>query len=145
MGECWCSVRQGAMDVKLPGGQTDECALYAVDWDNWGGGRSERVDMIDDNTGTVLNSQTLSGFQNGVYLVWNLTSSVTVRVTNLNPSSNAVVSGLFFAVGTPPPPPPPPPPTGTNSAASVKPDPTTHGNCKAASCPPASTTLSYPF
>src|SRR5260370_34848315 len=56
--------------------------------------------MVDDNTGTVLNSQTLSGFQNGVYLVWNLTGSVTVRVTNLNPSSNAVVSGLFFGAGT---------------------------------------------
>jgi hypothetical protein len=67
-----------------------------VDWDNWGGGRSERVDIVDDNTGNVLNSQTISGFQNGVYLVWNLTGSVTVRVTNLNPASNAVVEGLFF-------------------------------------------------
>jgi hypothetical protein len=45
----------------------------------------------------VLDSRTISGFQNGVYLVWNVRGHVLIRVTNLNPASNAVVSGLFFS------------------------------------------------
>ena len=54
------------------------------------------MDVIDDATGTVLNSQTISGFQNGVYLVWNVTGSVTFRITNLASGSNALINGLFF-------------------------------------------------
>jgi hypothetical protein len=58
-------------------------ALYAVDYDH--GSRAE----------TVLDTRTLSGFVGGVYLVWDLTGNVTLRVTNTGPQ-NAVVSGLFF-------------------------------------------------
>jgi uncharacterized protein (TIGR03437 family) len=41
----------------------------------------------------------LSNFTGGVYLVWNFTGHVIIRVTNTNISSNAVVSGLFFGPG----------------------------------------------
>ena len=70
-------------------------AVYALDWDNWHGGRNERIDVLDP-TGAVLDSRTISNFQNGVYLVWSVTGSVTIRVTNLNTASNAVISGLFL-------------------------------------------------
>src|SRR5262249_4057568 len=56
----------------------------------------ERIDLVDDATGAVLDSRTLSDFGQGRYLVWNVTGSVTVRVTNLNGKSNAVLSGLFL-------------------------------------------------
>jgi hypothetical protein len=43
-----------------------------------------------------LSTQTLGDFANGVYLVWNITGDVTIKVTNLNGNSNAVLSGLFL-------------------------------------------------
>ena len=48
--------------------QSHLLALYAADWDGYGGGRSERIDLIDAGTGTVLDSRTLSTFPNGEYL-----------------------------------------------------------------------------
>jgi hypothetical protein len=92
----WYAGGQFSADVHVSGTTAKKVSLYAVDWDNYAGGRSERVDVIDDGTGKVLDSRTLSGFQSGAYLSWNVLGNVTVRVTNLNPSANAVVSGLFF-------------------------------------------------
>ena len=41
--------------------------------------------------------QTLSSFQNGEYLVWNVTGSIAILVTNLNPASNAILKHLFLS------------------------------------------------
>ena len=71
-------------------------ALYALDYDGYGGGRSERIDVLDAATGAVLDSRTLSDFQGGTYLSWTVRGNVILRVVNLNPSSNAVVNGLFL-------------------------------------------------
>jgi hypothetical protein len=70
-------------------------AVYALDRDT-GGARSERIDVIDDATGAVLSTATIADFEDGVYLVWNISGDVTIEVTNLNPASNAVLSGLFL-------------------------------------------------
>ena len=94
-----------------------------MDWDGYGGGRSERIDVIDAGTGTTLDSRTLSNFGNGEYLVWNVTGSVTIMVTNLNPNSNALINGLFLGGTT----------TATTPPASVSfvgTDTTTEGNWK---------------
>ncbi len=85
-----------SLNLNLTDGQTHKVALYALDWDGFGGGRSERVDVLDAASGSVLNSQTISGFGQGEYLSWDLSGNVIIRVTNLNPNSNAVVNGLFF-------------------------------------------------
>jgi hypothetical protein len=69
-------------------------ALYNLDWDG-GDVRAQRVDVLDATTGAVLDSQTISAFSNGQYLVWTIGGSVRFRVTNTGPG-NAVVSGLFF-------------------------------------------------
>jgi hypothetical protein len=114
---CWYTGSTLSIDVHLSDGAAHQIALYALDWDNYQGGRSERIDVIDDATGTVLDTRNLSLFQNGVYLVWNVTGNVTFRLTNLNPSSNAVLSGLFFG-GSP----------SLASAAFVTQDTTTQGN-----------------
>ena len=45
-------------------------------------------------SGSVLDTRTVSGFGGGVYLVWDITGHVVIRVTNTGPV-NAVVSGLF--------------------------------------------------
>ena len=54
------------------------------------------MQVIDAATGTVLDTQTLSSFQGGEYLSWNLSGNVVIKVTNLNSRTNAVVSGIFF-------------------------------------------------
>jgi hypothetical protein len=84
-------------NLNLTDGQAHKVTIYALDWDGYGGGRSERIDILNAATGGVLDSRTISGFGQGQYLSWNLTGNVVIRVTNLNPSSNAVVNGLFFS------------------------------------------------
>ncbi|MHB1559743.1 MAG: beta strand repeat-containing protein, partial [Isosphaeraceae bacterium] len=94
----WYSSSSMSFNLNLTGG-THKVSLYAVDWDNHG--RSEQVQVIDAASGAVLSSETLSSFQNGKYLSWNLSGDVTIKVTNLVPGNNAVVSGIFFG-GQPP-------------------------------------------
>jgi hypothetical protein len=64
--------------------------------DRDGGGRNEEVDILDATTGTVLSTQTASDFDNGEFLVWNVSGNIQIRITNLNSASNAVLSGLFL-------------------------------------------------
>jgi subtilisin family serine protease len=92
----WYSPYTLSFNLSLSDGQSHLLALYLLDWDNSGGGRSERINLINNATGATLDSRTVSSFQDGEYLVWNVSGSLTIRVTNLNSSSNAVVSGLFL-------------------------------------------------
>jgi hypothetical protein len=80
-------------DVNLTDGNAHQFALYVVDWDNLG--RVETVQIVDANTGAVLDTQNLSNFTNGIYLIWNLSGHVKVNVT-LTSGVNAVASGVFF-------------------------------------------------
>jgi len=71
-------------------------AIYALDWDSTA--RSETITILDpNNNNTVLNTETVSNFHGGTYLVWNISGQVAVQVT-LNSGANAVVSGVFFGV-----------------------------------------------
>jgi len=89
---CWFNTTF-TVDVNLTDGAVHQVALYSVDWDDLA--RVQRVDVLDAGTGAVLDSRTLTGFQGGQYLVWNLGGHVTLRVTKTG-GLNAVVSGLFF-------------------------------------------------
>jgi subtilisin family serine protease len=93
---CWLSTSNFRINVNLSDGAVHQIALYALDWDNYQGGRSERIDLIDAVNNQVLDSRSLSGFQNGEYLAWNVRGHVIIQVTNLNSPANAVVSGLFL-------------------------------------------------
>jgi YD repeat-containing protein len=53
-----------SFDIDITDGRTHRVSLYALDWDT-GGARSERFDVIDAATHAVLDSRTISGFQNG--------------------------------------------------------------------------------
>jgi uncharacterized repeat protein (TIGR01451 family) len=89
----WYSTSSFTVDLNIEDGKTHEVALYCVDWDTFV--RRERVDVLDGN-GNLLDTQNLnSSFHNGVYLVWNLSGHVKLRVT-LTGGANAVASGLFF-------------------------------------------------
>src|SRR5258706_15316015 len=117
---CWFSSGSLSIDLSFNDSSTHQVALYLVDWDSYGGGRSERVDIVDANN-TLLDSRSVSGFANGQYLVWNLSGHVIVRITNLNGNANAGGSGLLFEAG----------PTQTRGTATfVKTDTTTSGTWK---------------
>jgi parallel beta-helix repeat protein len=91
---CWYSSGQFSIELAFNDSNTHQVAVYLVDWDHYNG-RTEKVDVIDANN-NLLDTRSVASFGPGEYLVWNLSGHVILRVTNTNPSSNAVVSGLFF-------------------------------------------------
>ena len=88
----WYSASNFAFDVNLTDGNWHQVGIYCVDFDNWN--RSQRIDILDAVSGNILDTRSLSGFQNGRYLVWNLMGHVKIQLTTL--AVNAVVSGIFF-------------------------------------------------
>ena len=90
----WYADTSFTIDLNFTDGAQHQLAVYCVDWDT-AGGRTQTVSILDGTTSAVLNSQNLSSFQNGKYLVWNLTGHVILKVTNTGPI-NAVISGLLF-------------------------------------------------
>jgi hypothetical protein len=85
------------IDLNLTDGNTHQLALYFLDWDN--AGRAENVTLFDAGTQQPLNAQSISNFQQGAYLVWNVKGHITVKF-QAAAGSNAVVSGLFLAPGS---------------------------------------------
>ena len=92
----WYNGSSFNFDLNFTDGNSHKFALYAVDWDN--GGRSETVQIVDANTNAVLNTETISSFAGGTYLVWNISGHVKINVTTIA-GFNAVVSGVFFGGG----------------------------------------------
>jgi len=102
---CWYSATTFTVDVNLTDGLAHQVSFYCLDWDKWP--RTQKVEVLDASTNTVLDTQNVSGFGSGVYLVYTLTGHVKVRCTNTAAANkNAVISGIFFdapaATTTPP-------------------------------------------
>ena len=112
----WYASSSFTVDINLNDGNIHRFGAYFLDWDS--NTRSERIDVVDAATGTVLNTQTVSAFHNGAYLVWNISGHVQLRITKLG-GANAVLSGVFFGNGTP-----------NTSASFVTTDTTTQGTWK---------------
>ncbi len=107
----WYSATSFNIDVNLTDGNAHQVAIYCFDWDSRN--RAERIDIVDAQSGAVLDSRDVSSFASTPqYLVWNLKGHVTIRVT-VTAGINAVVSGIFF---------------GNTTAQFVKTDTTTQGN-----------------
>ena len=90
------------IDVNFTDGGTHRLALYCLDWNNEQ--RSQRFDLVDASTNALLDSRTISSFQAGKYVIWDIKGHVKVKVTRLTGSS-AVVSGLYFGDAAQAPPP----------------------------------------
>ena len=90
---CWYADQNFLADINLTDGQTHPVAIYALDWDY--NNRNIKLEALDAVTNAVLDTQNLTPFDSGKYLVWNLRGHVKIRVTNIN-ASNAVISGVFF-------------------------------------------------
>ena len=91
--DCWYAYTPFSLDVNFTDGGTHQAALYLLDWDRLG--RSETVRISDATNGNILSTQTVSNFQNGKWLLYNLSGDVKITFTNDGPV-NAVVSGVFF-------------------------------------------------
>jgi hypothetical protein len=107
------------IDLNITDGQSHQVAFYGLDWE--GNNRSQRVDIMDWATNILLDSESISQFNGGKYLVWNVKGHVRITV-NKTGARTAVVSGLYFgsAAGVPTPTPTPTPtpsPTPTPTPA----------------------------
>jgi subtilisin family serine protease len=90
----WYSSTSFMINVNLTDGQTHDLSLYALDWDG-NNSRSEQIQLTSAATGTVLDTEKVSSFSQGVYLQWAVTGNVVIKVSKLG-GANAVLSGLFF-------------------------------------------------
>ena len=83
--------------LNLTDGQQHDVAFYALDWDTFS--RAQRFDAYDATSGALLATQSVSGFHDGLYVVWRVGGHVRFRLTKTG-GGNAVVSGVFFGVAT---------------------------------------------
>jgi uncharacterized delta-60 repeat protein len=90
---CWYSANGFDIDLNFTDGKTHRLAVYFCDWDY--AGRSEKIELIDAASGSVLQTLSLSNFSGGVYHVWDIKGHVKLRLTKIA-GANAVVNGLFF-------------------------------------------------
>jgi hypothetical protein len=81
------------LDLNFSDGNAHQVALYFLDWDD--GGRAETVTIRDAATQQVLDTQSIANFQQGAYLIWNMSGHVTVQF-QASAGLNAVVSGVFL-------------------------------------------------
>jgi hypothetical protein len=93
----WWDWNSFKVNVNMLDSRAHVITFYLLDWDsNW---RSERIQLKDAATGSVLDTQTVQSFHGGVYLSWQVTGTLTITVTHLG-GANAVMSGLFFDAPT---------------------------------------------
>jgi subtilisin family serine protease len=90
---CWFSATSFTVDVSMTDGLTHDLELYFLDWG--GNTRGEQVTITNAATGAVLNTESVSSFNAGVYLEWAITGNVLITITRTS-GANAVLSGLFF-------------------------------------------------
>jgi len=88
----WYSNSSFNLDVNVGAG-SHQFALYAVDWDTQG--RSQTILIQDAVTGLTLDTESISNFSNGIYLVWSISGNLKITVTSTG-NSNCVISGAFF-------------------------------------------------
>lgn len=82
-----------SFNLDLTDGKTHQVALYLLDWDKQQ--RAETIQISDASTGKLLDSEGVSNFNFGKYLVWDLSGDVNITITNAG-GLNEVMSGIFF-------------------------------------------------
>ena len=91
---CWYAAGSFEFNLNFVDGTTHRCAMYLCDWDN--AGRVEKVEVLDNVSGALLQTVTASAFGGGQYLVWDFRGNIKIRLTRSS-GPNAVVGGLFFS------------------------------------------------
>ena len=81
-------------------GRTHRLALYFVDYN--GMSRSQTIEVFNTDTGELIDRRTLSNFNGGKYLIWQLRGKVTIRITNNGGTSPDAVLNAYFIDPLPP-------------------------------------------
>lgn len=89
---CWYSFARSTFEFSLTANQNHRVSIYFLDASS--SGRQQRVDVVNSDTGVLLDSRIVTGFSTGSYLTWDFTGNVSIELTPLN--VNAVASGIFF-------------------------------------------------
>jgi hypothetical protein len=89
----WYSPSPFSVNINFTDSATHQVALYVLDWDS--GGRIQQLKITDASTGAPLDTETVSSFTGGTYVVWNISGSVVITVT-AQAGANGVVNGVFF-------------------------------------------------
>jgi hypothetical protein len=83
----------GSFQVRVYPVGTVAVSLYLLDWESQG--RSETITVSDMATGTVLDTENLSGFYGGIYFTWVISGNLVFTVTG-NGNTAPVVSGMLI-------------------------------------------------
>lgn len=82
--------------IILPEGETNRVSLYFLAPDS---DHPQLVEMLDESGLLVLNSRTISGLTNGVYVSYDVNGPVRLRVSPVS-GGDALLSAVFFGVAT---------------------------------------------
>jgi hypothetical protein len=93
-----------SLAISMAGASQHEITLYMLDYDP--ASRAETLTLKDTASGSVLDVESASNFQNGIYYSWLVSGNITI-VVQLTGGLNPVVSGVYFD-----------PPPGTTTGAS---------------------------
>jgi len=86
------------VDLNFTDSAKHKVVFYFVDWD--AANRSQTAQILDASTGAVVDTRSITNFSGGVYVSWNLSGHITLKVSNVS-GPNAVLSGIFFGAGGP--------------------------------------------
>jgi uncharacterized delta-60 repeat protein len=89
---CWYSSAGFSIDLAFTDSSKHRVSFYCLDWDS--AGRNQTVQILDGDTGAILDTRTAAGFNGGVYLTWDFAGHIVVKFASS--VVNAVVSGIFF-------------------------------------------------
>ena len=90
---CWDTATSFTIAVNINDGKAHDIALYACDFDTRG--RAEQIQISSASGGAILDTRSISAFQGGEYLQWQVTGSVIITITK-QAGPNAIINGLFF-------------------------------------------------
>ncbi|MEW6161024.1 MAG: hypothetical protein AB1813_26645, partial [Verrucomicrobiota bacterium] len=94
---CWYAGNSFTANLNFTDGQWHRVSLYFLDWDRLG--RVETVEVLDAASEGILNTQTISNFQEGKYFTWEVKGSVKFRLRNSS-GPNALLMGIFVDAGS---------------------------------------------
>ena len=82
------------IDLTVVPGRSEQVALYWMNGD--GAARAQSIDILDAQTQAVLYTRAIPNFDNGRWMIWNISGHVTIRITEPTVGQMAVCSGIFF-------------------------------------------------
>lgn len=89
----WYSSYGFTVDIDFTDQAVHQVAIYCLDWN--GKSRVETISVLDGTSKAVLDTRSVSNFTNGIYLLWNVTGHVKLRIMR-SAGPNAVISGVFL-------------------------------------------------